>query len=42
MDAIDGQAPDWTKEVFYPLNNQLLKGEISADDFITQIAAQTK
>lgn len=42
MDGIDGQAPDWTKEVFYPLNNKLLKGEITADEFITQIAAGTK
>ncbi len=42
MDAVDGQAPDWTKEVFYPLNNQLLKGEITAEDFVKQMAAQTK
>lgn len=41
MDAIDGQAPDWTKEVFYPLNNKLLKGEITAAQFIEQIAAGT-
>lgn len=42
MDGLDGQAPDWTKEVFYPLNNDLLKGKITATEFITKLAANTK
>jgi raffinose/stachyose/melibiose transport system substrate-binding protein len=42
MDAMDGQAADWTKEVFYPLNNRLLKGELSAQEFIDQLSSKSK
>lgn len=42
MDGIDGQAADWTTEVFYPLNNSLLKGQITAEEFISQISAKSK
>lgn len=42
MDGIDGQLPDYTKEVFYPLDNQLLKGKITAEQFIAQLAAKSR
>lgn len=42
MDGMDGQAPDWTTEVFYPLNNKLLKGQLTAEQFVNQLAAGTK
>jgi raffinose/stachyose/melibiose transport system substrate-binding protein len=42
MDSIDGAEPDWTKEVFYPLNNSLLKGQITGQQFVDQISAKSK
>ncbi|MGX7824986.1 ABC transporter substrate-binding protein [Actinokineospora sp. 24-640] len=41
MDGLDGLAAGkWVDNVFYPLNNELLKGTISAQQFIDGLAAK--
>ncbi|WP_258904351.1 ABC transporter substrate-binding protein [Actinokineospora sp. UTMC 2448] len=41
MDGLDGLAAGkWVDNVFYPLNNDLLKGNISAQQFIDGLAAK--
>jgi raffinose/stachyose/melibiose transport system substrate-binding protein len=42
MDSIDSlYEGTYVKNVFYPLNNDLLKGKISAQQFIDQIGPKT-
>jgi raffinose/stachyose/melibiose transport system substrate-binding protein len=41
MDALDGLAAGkWVDNVFYPLDNDLLKGKITARQFIDRLAAK--
>lgn len=41
MDALDGLAAGkWVDNVFYPLNNDLLKGKITAKQFVDGLAAK--
>ncbi|MGQ0841173.1 ABC transporter substrate-binding protein [Actinokineospora sp.] len=41
MDGLDGLAAGkWVDNVFYPLNNDLLKGKISAQEFVDGLAAK--
>jgi raffinose/stachyose/melibiose transport system substrate-binding protein len=42
MDSIDSlYGGNYVKNVFYPLNNDLLKGKISAQQFIDSIGPKT-
>ncbi len=42
MDSIDSlYEGNYVKNVFYPLNNDLLKGKITASEFIDQIGPKT-
>jgi len=41
-DGIDGDYPGYNTEVFEPVNNKLLQGEITVDQAIDQLAAAQK
>ncbi|MDP0397067.1 ABC transporter substrate-binding protein [Tsukamurella strandjordii] len=42
MDAVDGEEPDWATEVFYPLNKQLMLGQLGAEAFVEAMATNTQ
>lgn len=40
--GLDADAQDWLKTVFYPLNDSLAYGDITPEEFIAELEAQTK
>lgn len=41
-DGLQAEYPEWWKTVFLPLDDKLIFGEISAEDFIKELKKQTK
>ncbi|MGW0521778.1 ABC transporter substrate-binding protein [Crossiella sp. NPDC003009] len=39
LDGVDADYPGYNNEVFNPVNDQLIKGKIDVDQFLTQLAA---
>ena len=41
MDGLDSlSGGKWVESVFYPLNNELLKGKLTAQELVQQLAAK--
>jgi len=40
-DGVMGACPDWFANVFYPLDNKLIYGQITPEAFISQMKQQT-